>query len=66
MKTYKQVVQREGEIALSQGYSGEGAEPKYHRIDMIAHIYEKDSETVRRDIIQSRDSSETRGRVSGR
>lgn len=66
MKTYKQVIKREGEIALSQGFSGEGTEPKYHRVDMIAHIYERDSESVRLDIIAARDTPETYQRVSGR
>ncbi len=66
MKTYKQVVKREGVMALSKGFSGDGSDPDYKRIDMIAYIYEKDSETVRLDIIEARDSRETYSTVAGR
>lgn len=66
MKTYKEVVEREGEIALSAGFSGSGTEPSYKRVDMIAWIFGKSSETVRRDIVKSRDSRETYRKVSGR
>lgn len=66
MKTYMEVVRREGEIALSAGFGGEGTEPSYKRVDLIASIFEKSSETVRRDIIKSRDSRETYRRVAGK
>ena len=66
MKTYKEVITREGEIALSKGFGGEGTEPSYQRVDMIAWIFGKGSETVRRDIIKSRDSRETYRKVAGR
>lgn len=66
MKTYKQVVQREGQIALSSGFSGSGTEPDYKRIDLIASIFEKSSETVRLDVIAARDSRETYRKVAGK
>lgn len=66
MKTYAEVIRREGEIALSKGFSGDGTEPSYIRVDLIASIFEKSSVTVRSDIIESRDSPETYRRVSGR
>ena len=66
MKTYAEVIRREGEIALSKGFSGDGTEPSYVRVDLIASIFEKSSVTVRSDIIESRDSPETYRRVSGR
>lgn len=66
MKTYKQIIQLEGQRALSQGFSGEGTEPSYRRVDLIAEIYEKSSETVRADIITARDSRETYRKVAGR
>ena len=66
MKTYTEVIRREGEIALSKGFSGDGTEPSYVRVDLIASIFEKSSATVRSDIIESRDSPETYRRVSGR
>lgn len=65
MKTYKQIIQLEGQRALSQGFSGEGTEPSYRRVDLIAEIYEKSSETVRADIITARDSRETYRKVAG-
>ena len=66
MKTYAEVIRREGEIALSKGFSGDGTEPSYVRVDLIASIFEKSSATVRSDIIESRDSPETYRKVSGR
>lgn len=66
MKTYKEVIAKEGRIALSAGFGGEGTEPSYHRVDMIAWIFGKGPETVRRDIIESRDSRETYRRVAGK
>ena len=66
MKTYAEVIRREGEIALSRGFSGDGTEPSYQRVDLIASIFEKSSATVRSDIIESRDTPETYRRVSGR
>lgn len=66
MKTYTEVIRREGEIALSKGFSGDGTEPSYVRVDLIASIFEKSSTTVRSDIIESRDSPETYRKVSGR
>ena len=66
MKTYKQVIVREGEIALSKGFSGDDTEPSYVRVDLIASIFEKSSATVREDIIRSRDTPETYRKVSGR
>lgn len=66
MKTYIEVIKREGEIALSAGFGGDGTEPSYRRVDMIAHIFEKSSETVRSDIIKSRDSRETYRKVAGK
>jgi len=66
MKTYLEVVKREGKIALSKGFSGDGTEPSYKRIDMIAWIFGKGSETVRRDIIKHRDSRETYREVAGK
>lgn len=66
MKTYKEVVTREGEIALSAGFSGSGTEPSYKRVDLIASIFEKSPETVRRDIIKSRDSRDTYRKVAGK
>lgn len=66
MKTYKEVITREGEIALSAGFSGEGSEPSYRRVDLIASIFEKSPTTVRADIIKSRDSRETYRRVAGK
>lgn len=66
MKSYEEVVKREGAIALSAGFSGSGTEPSYKRIDLIASIFEKSSETVRRDIIKHRDSRETYRKVAGK
>ena len=66
MKTYKQVIVREGEIALSRGFSGDGTEPSYQRVHLIASIFEKSPQVVREDIIRSRDTPETYRRVSGR
>lgn len=66
MKTYTEVVRREGEIALSAGFGGEGTEPSYKRVDLIASIFEKSPETVRRDIIKCRDSRETYRKVAGK
>lgn len=66
MKTYTEVIRREGEIALSKGFSGDGTEPSYQRVDLIASIFEKSSAKVREDIIRSRDTPETYRRVSGR
>lgn len=66
MKSYEEVVKHEGAIALSAGFSGEGTEPSYKRIDLIASIFEKSSETVRRDVIKHRDSGETYRKVAGK
>ena len=66
MKTYAEVVKREGKIALSKGFSGDDTEPSYTRVDMIAWIFEKSSETVRKDIIKHRDSRETYRKVAGK
>lgn len=66
MKTYKQIIQLEGQRALSKGFSGDGTEPSYQRIDMIAEIFEKSSQTVRADIIAARDTRETYRKVAGR
>lgn len=65
MKTYAEVVELEGRRALSKGYMGEGTEPDYKRVDLIAEIFEKSSATVRRDIIKSRDLPATYRKVSG-
>ena len=66
MKTYMEVIKREGEIALSAGFSGAGTDPSYKRVDLIASIFEKRPETVLRDIIKSRDSRETYRKVAGK
>ncbi len=66
MKTYKEVIKREGKIALSKGFSGEGTEPGYMRVDLIAYIFEKTSGEVREDIIKSRDLPETYKKVYGK
>ena len=66
MKTYKEVIMREGHIALSSGFSGNDSEPDYKRISMIAYIFGKSESVVYRDVIKSRDSRETYERVSGR
>ena len=66
MKTYTEAVKREGRIALSKGFSGDGTEPSYVRVDMIAWIFSKSSETVRKDIIKHRDSRETYRKVAGK
>lgn len=65
MKTYAEVVELEGRRALSKGYMGEGTEPDYKRVDLIAEIFEKSAATVRRDIIKSRDLPATYRKVSG-
>lgn len=66
MKTYAEVVELEGRRALSKGYMGEGTEPDYIRVNLIAEIFEKSTATVRRDIIKSRDLPATYRKVSGR
>lgn len=66
MKTYAEVIELEGRRALSKGYMGEGTEPSYVRVDLIAEIFEKSAATVRRDIIKSRDLPATYRKVSGR
>lgn len=66
MKTYQEVIQKEGEIALSKGYMGEGTEPNYIRVNLIADIFQRSSALVYKDIITARDSKTTYRKVSGR
>lgn len=50
MKTYKEAIRREAEIAHSAGYMGEGTTPRYERTHMVAEIYGLSASKVKRDI----------------